>query len=57
LGVEKQPIICAFTVAELERLIEWGERETDLGPEGRELLDRITRVAAAARERERPGPR
>jgi hypothetical protein len=57
LRVDEEPIICAFTLAELEWLIEWGEGETDLEPKEHELLERIKRVVAAARERERPGPR
>jgi hypothetical protein len=51
--VDEQPIICAFTVDELECLAHWGDRaarEIDLGPVERELLERIKRLAVAARE-------
>ena len=54
--MEEEPIICAFTVDELERLAHWGDRTTseiDLEPEERELLERTKRLAAAARERQR----
>jgi hypothetical protein len=53
--VEEEPIICAFTVEELERLAHWGDRtarEIDLGPVERELLERIKRLAEAARKRQ-----
>jgi hypothetical protein len=54
--VEEEPIICAFTVDELERLAHWGDRTTweiDLEPDERELLERTKRLAAAARKRQR----
>jgi len=38
--------------SQLERLVDWGERKLDLEPEERELLERIERLAADARERE-----
>jgi hypothetical protein len=54
--VEEEPIICAFTVDELERLADWGDRtarEIDLEPVERELRERTKRLAAAARVRQR----
>ena len=36
LAVDEQPILCAFTLTELERLVDWGswkEREIALEPE------------------------
>jgi hypothetical protein len=54
--VEEEPIICAFTVDELERLAHWGDHmtgEIDLEPVERELLERTKRLAAAARQRQR----
>jgi hypothetical protein len=54
--VEEEPIICAFTADELERLADWGDRmarETDLEPVERELLERTKRLVAAARLRQR----
>jgi hypothetical protein len=54
--VEEEPIICAFTVDELERFAHWGDRTTskiDLEPEDRELLERTKRLAAKARKRQR----
>jgi hypothetical protein len=53
--VDEEPILCAFTL-ELERLADWGNRtgrQIDLEPPERELLERIKRLAAAARERQR----
>jgi hypothetical protein len=53
--VEEEPIICAFTADELERLAHWGDRtarETDLEPVEHELLARTKRLAAAARLRQ-----
>ena len=58
LVVDEQPILCAFTASELERLAAWGcwkERELALGPEDSELLERIKRLAEAGREQ--PAPR
>jgi hypothetical protein len=54
--VDEEPILCAFTLDELERLADWGDRtgpQIDLEPPERELLERIKRLAAAARERQR----
>jgi hypothetical protein len=54
LVVDEQPILCAFTLSELERLVDWGswkEREIALEPEDSELLERIKRLAVAAAER------
>ena len=54
--VDQQPIICAFTAHELERLLDWGNGNAgvvDLEPEDDELLERIKRLVAAARERQR----
>jgi hypothetical protein len=56
--VDEQPITCAFTVDELERLVDWGhwkEREIDLEREDDELLERIKRLAVAVREEQRRG--
>jgi hypothetical protein len=58
LVVDEQPILCAFTLSELERLVDWGswkEREIALGPEDSELLERIKRLAVAAAERQSRG--
>jgi hypothetical protein len=55
--VDEPPILCAFTLNELERLVDWGswkEREIALEPEDSELLERIKRLAVAAGERQ-PG--
>lgn len=52
--MNQRPITCAFTVAELERLVDWGSRNAravDLEPGDVELLERIKRLVAAARER------
>lgn len=52
--VDDLPILCAFTLSELERLVDWGswkEREIALEPEDSELLERIKRLAVAAAER------
>ena len=54
LVVDEQPILCAFMLSELERLVDWGswkEREIALEPEDSELLERIKRLAVAAPER------
>lgn len=54
LAVDEQPILCAFTLSELERLVDWGswkQRERALEPEDGELLERIKRLAVAAAER------
>jgi hypothetical protein len=56
--VDEEAILCAFTVDELERLADWGDRtgrQIDLEPRERELLERIKRLAEAARERQRRG--
>jgi hypothetical protein len=56
--VDEQPILCAFTLSELERLVDWGswkEREIALKPEDSELLERIKRLAVAAAERQSRG--
>jgi hypothetical protein len=56
--VDEEAILCAFTVDELERLADWGDRtgrQIDLEPPERELLERIKRLAEAARERQRRG--
>jgi hypothetical protein len=53
LVVDEQPILCAFTPRELERLVDWGswkEREIALDSEDSELLERIKRLAVAAAE-------
>jgi hypothetical protein len=58
LVVDEQPILCAFTLSELERLVEWGswkEREIALESEDSELLERIRRLAVAAAERRSRG--
>jgi hypothetical protein len=54
--MDQQPITCAFTVQELERLAEWAHRKQriDFEPEDDELLLRIERLVAAAREPRRP---
>jgi hypothetical protein len=52
--VDEGPIICAFTVPELERLLAWGNLKAgvvDFEPEDDELLERIKRLVAAARRR------
>jgi hypothetical protein len=52
--VDELPILCAFTLSELERLVDWGswkEREIALEPEDSGLLERIKRLAVAAAER------
>jgi hypothetical protein len=52
--VDEQPILCAFTLSELERLVAWGswkQREIALEREDRELLERIKRLALDAAER------
>jgi hypothetical protein len=54
LVVDEQPILCAFTLNELERLVDWGswkERGIALEPEDSQLLERIKRLAVAAAER------
>lgn len=56
--VDQEPIICAFTVDELERIVHWGDRtgrEIELEPMERELLERIKQLAADSRERQRRG--
>jgi hypothetical protein len=56
LAVDAQPITCAFTIDELTRLVDWGNRNArvaDLQPDDVELLERIKRLVAAARERQR----
>jgi hypothetical protein len=53
--VDQQPIMCAFTVHELERLLDWGNGKAgvvDFEPEDDELLERIKRLVSAARERQ-----
>jgi hypothetical protein len=58
LVVDEQPILCAFTLSELERLVDWGswkEREIALESEDSELLERIKRLAVAAAERQARG--
>jgi hypothetical protein len=57
-AVDEQPILCAFTLSELERLVDWGswkEREIALEPEDSELLERIKRLAVAAPEQQARG--
>jgi hypothetical protein len=57
-AVDEQPILCAFTLSELERLVDWGfwkEREIVLEPEDSELLERIKRLAVAAAEQQALG--
>jgi hypothetical protein len=54
LVVDEQPILCAFMLSELERLVDWGtwkEREIALEPEDSELLERIKRLVVAVAER------
>jgi hypothetical protein len=54
--VDEQPMIYAFTVAELERLVDWGhckELVIYLEPEDYELLERIKRLVVAAGEGQR----
>jgi hypothetical protein len=56
--VDEQPILCAFTLSELERLVNWGswkEREIALEPEDSELLERIKRLSVAAAEQQAQG--
>jgi hypothetical protein len=58
LVVNERPILCAFTLSELERLVDWGswkEREIALEPEDSELLERIKRLGVAAAERQARG--
>jgi hypothetical protein len=58
LVVDEQPMLCAFTLSELERLVDWGswkKREIALEPEDSELLERIKRLAVAAAERQARG--
>ena len=41
-------MICAFTLDELERIVDWGRwkrREVDLDPGESELFERIKRLA------------
>jgi hypothetical protein len=48
-------MICAFTVDELQRVVDWGhwkQREVDPDPEDSELLERIGRLAEEAAERD-----
>jgi hypothetical protein len=56
--VDEQPILCAFTLSELERLVAWGswkQREIALEPEDGELLERIKRLVAAGEAPPRGG--